>query len=367
LFSLANFAIFAVKLFSCHRARYEALIRGDSSGPVDRLSRAGLWLGQVPYAAAMRLRNAAYDAGLFKSIRVPVPVVCIGNLSTGGTGKTPTVEWAAGILRADDRRPAILSRGYGVEHGPNDEAMMLEENLPDVPHLQGRDRVAIAMTAIQELESDVLILDDGFQHRRLARDLDLITIDAARPPHLDHLLPRGTLREQMSSLRRADALVLTRCDQTSAEAVAELRRRLGNLVPTLPIAETSHKPQELQGGETFESLEELRGRPVAIFSGIARPQAFELTVADLGAAIIGIRVFPDHHAYARADVENLSRWAEAMPAGVLVLTTQKDFVKLRIVELGGKPLRALRIGLEFRTGDAELRSLLTNLPRIEDA
>ena len=314
----------------------------------------------------MRCRNFAYDAGLFKSVRVPVPVVCIGNLSTGGTGKTPTVEWAAGVLRDDDRRPAILSRGYGVDGGPNDEALMLEENLPDVPHLQGRDRVEIAQTAIHELESTVLILDDGFQHRRLVRDLNFVTIDAARPPHRDHLLPSGTLREPMSALRRAHGIILTRCDQASPAMLAELRAVLQRIVPMVPIAETCHRPMELQGGEMPEFLTGLHGRWVAVVCGIARPEAFKHTVTDLGAKVVATRVFADHHAYTRTDVEELATWATALPVGVLVLTTQKDFVKLRIAELGNKPLRAVRVGLEFRSGEAELRTLLTNLPRVED-
>lgn len=363
----ANFAVFVVKLFSSQLSNYESLIRGDSSGPAARLGRSLLWLGQAPYAGVIRLRNLAYDVGWFKSVRVPVPVVCIGNLTTGGTGKTPTVEWVANVLREDGRRPAILSRGYGVDVGPNDEALMLEEDLPDVPHLQGRDRVACAMTAIQELESDVLVLDDGFQHRRLNRDLDFVTIDAVRPPHRDFLLPRGTLREPISALRRAHGIVLTRCDQATPEAIAELRRILARIVPAVPIAETIHAPMGLQAGDEPEALETLRGRPVAIFSGIARPQAFERTVRDLGAQIVAARVFPDHHPYTRADVDELSKWLSALPADVFGLTTRKDWVKLRVAELGGKPLRALRVGLRFRNGEAELRSLLTNLPRVEDS
>src|SRR5262249_5942270 len=145
--------------------------------------------------------------------RAPVPVVSVGNLTVGGTGKTPCVEYVARFYRQLDRRAAILSRGYGSAGGHNDEALLLEENLPDVPHLQGADRVALAAAAVEELESEVLILDDGFQHRRLVRDLDVVLVDASNPWGYGYLLPRGLLREPKSSLRRASVVLLTRCDQ----------------------------------------------------------------------------------------------------------------------------------------------------------
>ncbi len=131
-----------------------------------------------------------------------MPVVSIGNLTAGGTGKTPCVEYVVRFYRALDRRVAILSRGYGGDGARNDEALVLEENLPDVPHLQGADRVALAHIAIEELESEIVVLDDGFQHRRLARDLDLVLIDATAPWGHGYLLPRGLLREPPGSLKR---------------------------------------------------------------------------------------------------------------------------------------------------------------------
>src|SRR5262249_22004619 len=147
------------------------------------------------------------------------------------------VEFVARFYRQLDRRVAILSRGYGADEGRNDEALVLEENLPDVPHLQGPDRAALAAVALEELESEVLVLDDGFQHRRLARDLDPVLIDAPDPWGGGHLPPRGLLREPPSSLRRADAVVLTRCDQAAPEALADLCRRVARLAPGKPVAE----------------------------------------------------------------------------------------------------------------------------------
>src|SRR5262245_1460980 len=175
--------------------------------------RLALRAASVPYGWGVRLRNRLYDRGWKRVARAPVPVVSVGNLTLGGTGKTPCVEYICRYYRSLDLRVAVLSRGYGAEHGPNDEALVLEENLPDVPHLQGADRVALARTAVEELESEVLVLDDGLQHRRLARDLDVVLVDATAPWGHGFLFPRGLLREAAGGLRRAGVVVLTRCDQ----------------------------------------------------------------------------------------------------------------------------------------------------------
>src|SRR5262249_14422746 len=152
--------------------------------------------------------------------------------------------------------------GYGVEQGRNDEALVLEENLPDVPHLQGADRVALARIALEELESEVLVLDDGFQHRRLARDLDVVLVDATDPWGLGYLFPRGLLREPPRSLKRAGVVVLTRCDQVSDEERVRLRQQVSRLALQTPLIETRHGPVELIGtGERSESLGLLGTRP----------------------------------------------------------------------------------------------------------
>jgi tetraacyldisaccharide 4'-kinase len=287
-----------------------------------------------------------------------VPIVSIGNLTLGGTGKTPCVEYVAKFYRHLGVQVSILSRGYGSEAGRNDEAMVLEENLDDVPHFQDRDRVALAAKAVEEVEAELLVLDDGFQHRRLHRDLDVVLIDATRPPYRDHLFPGGTLREPASGLRRAGAVILTRCDQVAAEEVNAIRTWLARRFPGKPVATTEHRPIELLGGAEAESVETLRARPVAGFCGIGNPLAFRRTLEGLGAQVVNFRTFPDHHAYTRADVEDLTRWAGTLPRGVLIATTQKDWVKLRVAELAGRPLRAVRIGLVFRDGQTEFDAVL---------
>jgi tetraacyldisaccharide 4'-kinase len=282
-----------------------------------------------------------------------VPVVSIGNLTLGGTGKTPCVEYVGRFYSERDIRVTILSRGYGSESGWNDEAMVLEENLPEVPHLQGSDRIALANVAVEELEAELLILDDGFQHRRLSRNLDVVLVDATRPPASDYLFPRGTLREQASGLSRADAIVLTRCDQVRPDEVDSIRNWISQRFLGKPVAVTEHKPVDLIGGETVEPLDSLKGRPVAGFCGIGNPTAFRRTLESLGGSIMDFRAFPDHHNYTRMDVDELIRWANGFPADTLIATTQKDWVKLRISNLAGRPLRAVRIGLAFRAGQGE--------------
>jgi tetraacyldisaccharide 4'-kinase len=318
----------------------------------------------VPYGAAVRLRNLGYERGWCRSERVPVPVVSVGNLTVGGTGKTPCVEYVAGFYRRRDLRVAVLSRGYGSAAGRNDEALVLEENLPDVPHLQGADRVALARTAVEELESEVLVLDDGFQHRRLARDRDLVLVDATCPWGYGHLLPRGLLREPPAGLRRAGVVVLTRCDQVGAAQRDRLRQAVARLVPGVPVALTTHRPVELVNSERATApLDWLGERPVAGFCGIGNPEAFRRTLVDQGAAVVAFRAYPDHHAYTRADVEDLRRWARGQAPGCAAVTTQKDLVKLRLPRLGDRPLWALRVRLHVEAGqDALDDQLLSALP-----
>ena len=324
-------------------------------------ARFGLRLASWPYQLGVGLRNAGFDRGWKTVHRVPVPIVSIGNLTLGGTGKTPCVEYVSRYFRASGVQVAILSRGYGAEGGRNDEAMILEENLPDVPHLQDPDRVGAAHRATEELESELLVLDDGFQHRRLHRDLDVVVIDATRPPSEDYLFPRGTLREPVSGLRRAGAIILTRCDQVDEAATSAIRHWLTERVPGTPVATTEHRPRELIGGSEPEPVDGLKGRAVGGFCGIGNPAAFRRTLEGLGARVVEFRAFDDHHAYTRADVEDLARWAERLPDGASIATTQKDWVKLRLGELAGRPLRAVRIGLAFRTGQREFDEILSRV------
>lgn len=341
------------------RDSFPALVRGERKGLAPALLRRALWGLQWPYALGTVIRNRRYDRGWATIHRVPCPIVSVGNLSLGGTGKTPCVEAIARWYRDQGLTVAILSRGYGSESGRNDEAMLLEENLPDVPHLQGADRATLALTAVEELESELLILDDGFQHRRLHRDLDIVLIDATRPLDRESIFPRGMLREPLSNLARADVLVLTRCDQADPASVDRQEAWLRERFPRSTQARAIHAPQDLiSTDDRTESIESLQGRSVVAFCGLGNPEAFQTTLTSLGAKVQQLRTFPDHHPYARADVESLQSWVQSFPADVWVITSQKDFVKLRIAELSGRPLWALRIGMEFIQGAEALHERL---------
>lgn len=328
--------------------------------------RIGLRLASIPYGWTTALRNLLYDRGWKKSERVSVPVISVGNLTLGGTGKTPCVEYIARFYRDLDLRVAIVSRGYGAEHGPNDEALVLEENLPDVPHLQGADRVLWTRQAVEELESEVIVLDDGFQHRRLARDLDVVLVDATNPWGYGALFPRGLLRESRRGLKRAGVVALTRCDQVDEWERKKIREEVSRLAPTVDVIETRHGPVELINSDgTTVSLEELRARPIAAFCGLGNPEAFRRTLTDRRATLSDFRTYADHHPYSRTDVDELRCWADSQPRDALIATTQKDLVKVRLTELAGRPLWALRIRLQAMTEDGmtpldrRLRQIIT--------
>jgi tetraacyldisaccharide 4'-kinase len=329
--------------------RWRAVVRGTAGDPAAVALRPLLWAARLPYGAGVWWRNRRFDRGRDVH-QAGVPVISIGNLTVGGTGKTPCVEYVARLLREHELRVAVLSRGYGVEAGRNDEAMVLEENLPDVPHYQGRDRVELARTAVEESESEVLVLDDGFQHRRLARDLDVVLIDATDPWGSGYLLPRGGLREPKRNLRRAGLAVLTRCDAAQPAAVADIESEVRRIAPNVRVVKTIHAPLEMLNGGAREDTAALRGRPVGAFCGIGNPEAFRRTLTDLGADVRDFRTYADHHPYTRPDVDDLQTWAAGLPAGAWAVTTQKDLVKLRLAELGGRPLWAVRVGLQFTDG-----------------
>lgn len=334
------------------------LVSGRKRGPGASALRLALRAASLPYRAAVGVRNLAFDRGWKTIHRVGVPVVSVGNLTVGGTGKTPCVEYLARYFRVRGVRVAVLSRGYGSADGPNDEALVLEENLPDVPHLQGADRADLAGTAVEELESEVLILDDGFQHRRLHRDLDVVLIDATCPWGHGWLLPGGLLREPARSLRRAHAVILTRCDLAGVER-GRLREEVRRIAPRVVVAEAVHRPQMWVNADgRTEPVGAFAGRAVAGVCGIGNPQAFRRTLEGVGVTVSELRTYPDHHPYTRADIDDLTAWAAKQPADGFIATTQKDLVKMRLPALAGRELWALRIGLEFLSGEAELHRLL---------
>lgn len=326
--------------------------------------RGPLALAEAGYALATRLRNAAFDRGLARIQRLPCRVICVGNLTLGGTGKTPTVLWLAELLLAAGRRVAVISRGYGGAGGvrvvsdgrsllagwqaAGDEPVLLASRLAGVPVVVGADRVAAGRLALEEFGSELLLLDDGFQHRRLHRDGDLVLLDAADPFGGGRLFPRGRLREDPRALRRAHAVLVTRAESGPAEPI---RERLRRIAPALPVAWGVHRPAGLvdcRSGELSEAGR-LRGLRLVALAGIARPESFRQSLERAGLPPAGFLAYPDHHPYGPADLAEVARMARGCRAEGLV-TTEKDAVRLagRIPE--GLPAYALRIRLEIREG-----------------
>jgi tetraacyldisaccharide 4'-kinase len=343
-------------LLSSH---FREIVSGRRSGPVAALARAALRAAEVPYCAAVRWRNRRYDSGASAVHRLDVPVLSVGNITLGGTGKTPMVEWLARWFAARGVAVGLVSRGYaGRAKQPNDEARELAAKLPDVPHVQDADRVAAARWLLDEHRCQVVLLDDAFQHRRIARQLDIVLLDALEPFGYGHVFPRGTLREPPEGLGRADVLVLTRADAISADQRAEIRRQAQRYAPQAVWVEAKHAPRALVAPHQPERpLSHLASQPLVAFCGIGNPAGFRHTLTTCGYHVAEFREFPDHHAYSRADVSALTAAAERLGAAALVCT-EKDLVKLAADHLGSYPLWAVRIGMEIQAGLAELEDKL---------
>lgn len=326
---------------------YFQLISGEKRGLGATLSRLGLAPLAVPYGVVTALRNFAYDNRLFSVERVPAPVVSLGNLTTGGTGKTPIAAWLAAQFSQAGLSPGIVSRGYRPDaSGKNDEALVLERLIPHALQVRNRDRVAGAQEAIRK-GADIILLDDGFQHRRLHRDFNILLIDALNPFGFGHLLPRGLLRESLRGLCRADLILLTRADLVNDTALSEIASQIRKLATNVPVIQIAFQPDRLvsNSGETLP-LSELNARKVLAFCGIGNANGFWRTLTpftDLSEAAQKLE-FPDHHHYSASDLEKIVHSANEISADLLI-TTHKDLVKIPRKELGGIPLFALETGV----------------------
>ncbi|MFT7643214.1 MAG: tetraacyldisaccharide 4'-kinase [Pirellulaceae bacterium] len=330
------------------------LMSGKRRGIFASILRLSLWTLQWPYGIGARLKNRRYMGGK-NTTKVAVPVISVGNITTGGTGKTPMVAWLARWLRNRDIRVTLISRGYGAEEGSrNDEAMELELQLPDVPHIQNPDRIEAANIAIDEFECQVILLDDAFQHRRIHRDLDIVLIDAVEPFGFGHLLPRGLLREPLSGLKRADLIVLSRADAVNEQRRTEIRHLAQKYSGDTPWLDVIHRPQQLisSSGKSLD-FAELQGKSIAAFCGIGNPEGFRHTLESCNLTPVSLRAFPDHFSYQRDDVETIAEWARELHAEVLICT-RKDIVKLGVDRIGGVPLWALTIGVEVNDNDLQI-------------
>ncbi|TWT58366.1 Tetraacyldisaccharide 4'-kinase [Thalassoglobus neptunius] len=342
--------------------KFLEVICGRQSGVAPALLRGLLSLLEPFYLAGAQSKNFLFDTGLKKPQRVSSRVISIGNVTTGGTGKTPTVAWMCDFFERHRLRPGIVSRGYrSLDDEGNDEHRLLQKLCPNVPHFQNRDRVAAARQLIDSHHPNVIILDDGFQHRRLHRDLDVVLIDCLNPWGYGHVLPRGLLRESARGLSRASIVLLTRADQVT-EAEKEIIRQQVRSYTDCPVVSSRFVPTGLRnsGGE-IASFSELQDQKVFAFSAIGHPEAFRRTLNSVGFELDDDRFlqFPDHHHYSAEDLSKILKTASAKDS-VSLMTTAKDLVKIGDDRIGDLPVWAIEISLEILDSQAVWEETLLN-------
>ncbi|MCG3139004.1 MAG: Tetraacyldisaccharide 4'-kinase [Phycisphaerae bacterium] len=334
--------------------RWREIISGTDRRWTATLQRGLLRAASWPYSAVIATRNLYYD--VFDPITwMEVPCISVGNITAGGTGKTPLVIWLLELLAAEGRKAAMISRGYKGRDGQNDELQLVSSRCPQAICLAHPDRIRAARWVIREQQVQAIVLDDAFQHRRIGRNLNIVTIDATCPFGYGHLLPRGLLREPVSSLERADLVVMTRTTQLAAAELAELKTKLEHLTLGGMVLACTHRPTGwIDLADHQHPLEVMLNRTALAFAGIGNPTAFEISLQDCGVSMRRFIPFPDHYDYHPRDLQHLVEQARRAEVEVL-LTTEKDLVKLRQVAFEWPlPLLALQIKIDFLAEGAKM-------------
>lgn len=316
------------------------------------------------YLIIINFRNWLYDHKIFKEIKLSCPVISVGNITVGGTGKTPCVIMLAGMLRENGFKPAVISRGYGgrsispvniVSDGrkilldsefAGDEPFLMAQALEGIPVITGAKRIVTGKTAIDKFGADVLICDDAMQHRQIFRDINLVLMDAGSLRGSNYILPRGRLREPIEEIRRADAILMTRSDEG-----IQTDEKIGKLINAekIPVFRSVHKPKDIIRGDFREqkSISGLKGKKVFAFCGIANPDSFKKTLLAVQASLLSFEIFPDHHRFNGKELEALKAGFIKSGADYLV-TTEKDAVRLQSYPEFLKELFILRVEIEIK-------------------
>ncbi len=301
------------------------------------------------YGLLMRLRQTGYNQGIFKIKRLPCPVISVGNITLGGTGKSPHVIAICKFLKKTGLRPAVVTRGYGGKAGKGpllvcdgnsitatskeagDEPVMIAQKLK-VPVVAGSDRYKCGMYALNRLGASVIVLDDGFQHLQLHRDLDIVLMDVAEPFGNGYVFPGGNLREPLSALKRADAVILTKCNEVTSTDISSIEKHLQSLIPGRPVFKSKYEIDSIKPVLFPEEHSQTTGtipskEPVFCFCALAKPESFYALVKKSGFLIRGTKSFPDHYFYNRDDIQTVADMARKSGCHY-ILTTEKDFAKI---------------------------------------
>ncbi|HXG64057.1 MAG TPA: tetraacyldisaccharide 4'-kinase [Blastocatellia bacterium] len=346
-------------------------------GKEQKFKRALLWLPAKLYELAVRLRVVAYETAYLKPKRLNATVISVGNITLGGTGKTPMVEYIARYLKEEGYSVVILTRGYGrkssgrrvlnhpasaapesasyLEFG--DEPLMLAQALPDVPIVIQEDRYEGGQWAEREIEPEVIVLDDAYQHLQLARDLNMLLLDATDPFGGFDMVPFGRLREPLYGLKRADAVIVTRADRPfdQAQTNAIIKYSCGEKVPVMYAYSVISSLRHLATGEAYEASQ-FAGWDVAVLCGIGNPQAFSDDLLRIGMNVTSEHFFADHHAYTQEEVDEVIAAARRLGADAII-TTEKDAMRLEGIRHGDVPIYSAH--LEIQSDDeVRLKSLL---------
>ena len=326
----------------------------------------------LAYLLIVQARLFLFKTGIFKTNKLGYPVISVGNLTLGGTGKTPVVEYIARFFIDKGFKPAVLSRGYGrssktsiaiVSDGENillkpgeagDEPYFLAENNPTVPVIVGKKRFQAGKVAIEKYKPDVIILDDGFQHLSLARDLNIVLLNCVKFQGNSNIFPAGSFREPVSALQRADMILYTHSDEAPDNCCENLPVRKDIL--KLKTIHTFDKIVRVNDQKKI-SPEELNKKKVVLFCGIGEPGSFRKRVEQYGAEIVHYKYFPDHYFYKAGDIQSLYKTAEILKAD-FILTTQKDSVKIKEVASAFPLIWTVMMKIEFTKGEEKFRKAL---------
>ncbi|MEA3561021.1 MAG: tetraacyldisaccharide 4'-kinase [Candidatus Omnitrophota bacterium] len=311
------------------KAYLHSLATDRAKGVLATVFKAFLLIGSFFYYLGINFILFLYRNGIFKVYKLNCKVISVGNITWGGTGKTPIVEMLTKRLAKQGKKVAVLTRGYG-----GDECWVLKNKLCDIPVLIDKNRLNSGRIAVKKYGVDVVILDDGFQYRKIKKDLEIVAVNSSNPFGNNWLIPRGVLREPLSRLKTADLFFLTKTDLAGKEKVDNLRKRLKNINSNAVIIESIHSPSCLYELATKKKLNftNLKGRRTAILSAIGDPQSFQKTVESLEVEIIYNLSLLDHYQYTARDIRNFIKYCQSLRVAIII-TTEKDSVKLRnIVE-----------------------------------